>query len=304
MRWSFAIALVCALAVFGGTIASHGETARPEPHKVLHSWYKLMLELVRHTPTYSPPVASRSFAYLGITAFEAAASGSADLKSLAGQLNGFAAGPKRESGKAYDDAIVLQAAMAAAAENFFDHTGPTGHRALAALTAKLNIAVDAGVPEDVIGRSKALGEAIAAHVFNWSKGDGGATVENLGFPVDYKLTAGPAHWAPTSLIALQQLPLLPKWGENRPFAMPKGISCDLPPPPAYSEDKASEFYKQALEVFETKKALTPEQQAIARFWSDDPMLSPTPPGHWVSIALQILERENADLDKSAEDLYH
>ncbi len=35
----------------------------------LHTWYRLILELVRHTPTYSPPVASRSFAYLGVTAY-------------------------------------------------------------------------------------------------------------------------------------------------------------------------------------------------------------------------------------------
>ena len=31
-----------------------------EPQKVIQSWYKLVLELVRHTPTYTPPVASRS----------------------------------------------------------------------------------------------------------------------------------------------------------------------------------------------------------------------------------------------------
>ncbi len=40
--------------------------------------------------------------------------------------------------------------------------------------------------------------------------------------------------------------------------------------------------------------LTPEQRAIARFWSDDPMLSPTPPGHWLSIAMQIADRDRID----------
>ena len=55
--------------------ASAAEAARPAPQEVLASWYGLILELVRHTPTYSPPVASRSLAYLGVAAFEAAASG-------------------------------------------------------------------------------------------------------------------------------------------------------------------------------------------------------------------------------------
>jgi hypothetical protein len=74
----------------------------------------------------------------------------------------------------------------------------------------------------------------------------------------------------------------------------------LPPPPAYSEDPASPFYAEALEVYETTKALTPEQAAIARFWSDDPMLSPTPPGHWISIGWSILDDRNSGLAESAD----
>ena len=65
-----------------------GRSPGRSAEQVLRTWYKLVLELVRHTPTYSPPVASRAFAYLGVTAFEAAASGSGELQSLAGQLNG------------------------------------------------------------------------------------------------------------------------------------------------------------------------------------------------------------------------
>ena len=67
---------------------------RPE---VLHNWYRMILELVRHTPTYTPPVASRAFAYTGLIAYEATASGSDSLGSLAGQLNGLPAMPPREA---------------------------------------------------------------------------------------------------------------------------------------------------------------------------------------------------------------
>jgi hypothetical protein len=124
----------------------------------------------------------------------------------------------------------------------------------------------------------------------------------MGFPLDYQLTEGPAHWVPTNLIRVQQLPLLPTWGNNRTFATPNGKECGLPPPPAYSEDKASDFYKEANEVYETVNSLTPDQRAIARFWSDDPMLSPTPPGHWISIAMQILDTEKADAARSVDIL--
>ncbi len=272
------------------------------PEEVLRTWYKVSLELTRHTATYSPPVASRSFAYLGVTAFEAAASGSGELQSLAGQLNGLDALPQREAGKEYDEAVIMQSAMAAAVGSLFSNTGPTGQRVMRNVEARLSAGAAASLPDDVVARSDAYGKAVAEHILAWSQGDGGASVENLGFPAVFNLTKGAPNWVPTSAIPLQQKPLLPAWGKNRTFAMPDGKACPLPAPPAYSEDKGSEFYKQALEVFETKKNLTPEQRATARFWSDDPMLSSTPPGHWVSITLQILERENADINRSAEIL--
>ncbi len=55
--------------------------------------------------------------------------------------------------------------------------------------------------------------------------DGGAVVENMGFPLAHTLSREPGHWVPTNLVQQQQLPLLPDWGSNRTFAMP-------PAPPA------------------------------------------------------------------------
>jgi hypothetical protein len=283
-----------------GAAAAQPNTTKAE--EVLSSWYGLVLELVRHTPTYTPPVASRSLAYLGVTAFESVATGSTELQSLAGQLNGLKPVPQREAGKIYDEAVVIQAALAFSAQNFFSNTGPTGQRAMAALESKLHAKVLEGVASDVVARSEAYGKAVAEHVLAWSRDDGGAVIENMGFPLQYELTKGPGHWVPTNLIAQQQNPLLPNWGKNRTFAMPSSVECALPPPLAYSEDKTSEFYKQALEVFESKKNLTPDQVAIARFWSDDAMLTPTPPGHWISIALQIFKHDNIDLEKRVDVL--
>jgi PAP2 superfamily len=269
---------------------------------ILRMWYKLVLELTRHTPTYSPPVASRAFAYIGVTAYEAIASGSQTLTTLTGQLNGLTLPPRREMGRAYSEAVILDAALNVAVRSFYENTGPTGQRAMERLGTRLAAQASDGVAADVVARSLAYGNAIAEHIVAWSQNDGGALVENLGFPIEYALAKGPAQWTPTSAISLQQTPLLPHWGTNRMFAIPPGADCPLPQPPAYSEDASSEFYKQALEVYETKKNITPEQKAIARFWSDDAMLSPTPPGHWLSIALQLFEKENTPLAKQADVL--
>lgn len=268
--------------------------------KVVRDWYRLILELVRHTPTYSPPVASRAFAYLGVTAYEALAAGDTTMTSLAGQLNGLTPVPPREGSVTYDEAVVMQAALSSAARELFGNTGPTGQRALKRLTEKLTAEVADGLAPDLVARSEAYGKSVTAHILAWSMSDGGAKIENMGFPLEFTLSKGPSHWVPTSLVNQQQLPLLPKWGENRPFAMQSGNGCPLPPPPAYSEEKGSDFYKEAMEVYETVKTLTPEQRAVARFWSDDPMLSPTPPGHWMVIGLKILEERKASAAEHAD----
>ncbi len=302
IRKLVAIWAMAAIACFAALNAAASQQAPGNAADVVQGWYELILKLVRHTPTYSPPVASRSFAYVGVTAFEATASGQGGLVSLAGQLNGLTPPPGREQGVAYDDAVVMNAALSHAVARFFSNTGPTGQRVMAAYGRKQRASLAAGVAADIVERSEEYGQDIAEHILAWSMNDGGAVVENMGFPARYDLKNGPSNWVPTNTQALQQTPLLPAWGTNRTFAMPAGTACPLPPPPEYSEDPSSAFYKEAMEVVGVSGTLTAEQRAVARFWSDDPMLSPTPPGHWVSIALQIFDRDGVALDRRVETL--
>ena len=292
-----ALALASAAWVSSPASAADGPYA---PQVAVRRWYRLVLELVRHTATYSPPVASRAFAYMGVAVFEATASGNPALRTLAGQLNGLKAVPARVPDVLFDEGVILNAVLARSVVNFFGNTGPTGQRAVTRFTERMAAQMHLGVADDVVARSVAYGEAVAAHILAWSQDDGGAVVENMGFPLTYELKEGPAHWVPTSLVQQQQTPLLPGWGGNRSFAMPDGASCPLPPPPDYSEDPSSQFYREALEVHDVSRSLTDEQRAIARFWSDDPMLSPTPPGHWMSIALDQLDRVEAGLTDTAD----
>ncbi len=270
--------------------------------EVILRWYGLINGLVRHTPTYSPPVAARAFAYLGVMSYEAVASGSDNLQTLAGQLNGLKPLPKREAGKEYNNDIVLNAALVSFTQVFFENTGPFGLKAMTALGEQMTTKVSAGVAPDVVERSVAHGKAIATAIIDWSKNDGGAVIKNMGFTENYKMKVGPQYWVPTNQQALQQVPLLPGWGNNRTFAIPKISACELKPPIPYSEKKSSAFYKEAYEVYDAGNHLTEDQRALAIFWSDDPLLTLTPAGHGVSIALQILKRDNVDLEKSVDVL--
>jgi hypothetical protein len=257
---------------------------------VLLTWHRLVLELVRHTATYMPPVAARAFAYIGIAAHEALASGNPALRSLAGQVTDLTALPARPA-RDHDEPCVLHATLQAVVAEMFFNTGPTGLRAMEAMGRKMGEIASAGIEGTVVERSVAHGKAIAEHILTWSRVDGGAVVENLGFPLDHTPGTRPQDWVPTSLVRLQQAPLLPHWGQTRPFAIRSAEADDPGPHPAYDEAPGSAFHAAAREVLDVGKSLTDEQKLIARFWSDDAMLTFTPAGHWIAIVLQIAERD-------------
>ena len=301
--WSFRTSLTWSLAllVILSIATKRVEAADADREQVLRKWYSLTLSLVRHTPTYTPPVASRGLAYVAITAFEVTASGSSQLNSLGGQLNDLTALPQRDGSVRYNEAAVLNAAMADIIRELFENTGPSGQQAIKRLDDELSGLLKSD--DGDFDASVAFGKRIAGHIIAWSRADGGAKIENMGFPLKYDLKTGPAHWVPTNPLARQQqLPLLPQWANNRTFAMPDNATCPLPPPYDYSEDKTSQFYTEAREVYDTSKSLTDEQKAIAFFWIDDAMASPTPAGHWVSILMQIADADHIPHEKLVDAL--
>jgi PAP2 superfamily len=282
----FTVAAPFALALRPALAAGRADVSR----QVLLTWHKLILELVRHTATYMPPVAARAFGYIGVTAHEALATGNPALRSLAGQLTDLTALPARGAG-AFDEPCVLHAALERAVTELFANTGPTGQRAMQKMSEIMGKTASEGIATDVVKRSVTHGRAVADHILAWAATDGGAVVENMGFPHEYTAGTRPQDWVPTSMIRMQQAPLLPDWGKNRPFAMADTASLDAAAHPDYDEAPDSAFFGFAKEVADMGKALTDEQKLIARFWSDDAMLTPTPAGHWISIVMQIADRD-------------
>ena len=146
-------------------------------------------------------------------------------------------------------------------------------------------------------RSLERGRHVAAEILEWSRSDGGHDGYLRNFPA-YTPPIGPGLWVPTPpgfLPALQ-----PFWGGNRCLAIAGGTDCPPGDHPPYSEDPRSSFYAEALETYEAVRTLTPEQEEIARFWSDDPGATATPPGHSISITTQVLGEKHASLAAAAE----
>jgi len=138
---------------------------------------------------------------------------------------------------------------------------------------------------------------VAAAVFEWAKTDGGHEAYLRNFP-PYDPPAGPGLWVSTP--PGFQPALQPFWGSNRCLAIPGGGDCAPGDHPPFSEQPDTAFHEEALEVYDVVSSLTPEQLAIAQFWSDDPGTTATPPGHSIAITTQVLRREGASLSTAAE----
>jgi hypothetical protein len=262
---------------------------------VATAWFTLALTLVRDTPGFSPPVASRAFAYSGVTLYEALVPGMPGFRTLAGQLRELA--PTPEPSGEHHWPTVANAALASIVRRLFP-TAPVERQAdVDALERLLAQEFRGSIPPGVFRRSVSRGRRVARHIFDWSRTDGGDAAYLDNFPA-YSPPVGPGLWVPTPpgfLPALQ-----PYWETNRRFALAPGANCNPGPPPSYSEEPFSAFDTEARECYETTTNLTSEQEAIALFWSDDPVTTFTPPGHWVSILTQVIERDDFALDVAAE----
>lgn len=258
-----------------------------------------VLELIRTTPGFSPPVASRAIGYVGATFYETVHPGMPGYRSLAGLLPGLAAGatPSVTPGAEYHWPAAANVALAQILRNLFANTSGGNLAAIDALEADLAAQYQAETDPATYARSTERGAAVAEAIWNWSLNDGGAFGTSTNTSPGYVPPVGPGLWVPTPpgfAPALQAT-----WGQNRCFVIPDGSSCDPGPPPTFSTDPASAFYAEAEEVRVAVNGLTADQLAIATFWADGGG-TVTPPGHWVSILGQIAAVQNLTLDRAAE----
>lgn len=116
-----------------------------------------------------------------------------------------------------------------------------------------------------------------------------------------EFTNRPKADGPTTLPSFNPVkPTEPYWGHLRPFTLANGDECAPPPPPAYSEQPGSAFYRMGQQFYDTVKTLTPVQKNIALFWADNPVATGTPGFHWISVVNQMVDRRHLTADDAVE----
>lgn len=274
------------------------QTAEQQPLTVATKWFEQFYALTKACPGFTPPVAARAFGYAGVALYESVVPGIPTHQSLGTKLNGLPKMPIPNLVQNYYWPACANAAMAHLARNLYANMPNDQLEGVNQLEKQMVETFSSFADLETLNRSKVFGQAVGEAIFAWSIGDGGHEGYNKNFPTNYTAPTGPGKWVPTA--PSFQRALQPYWGFNREFVSGIINRSKTLAPLTYSTSPTSTFFSQALEVYTVTKTLNPEQEIIAHYWSDDPGIGGTPPGHSINIATQILTKENASLALAAE----
>ncbi|NNK74964.1 MAG: vanadium-dependent haloperoxidase [Maribacter sp.] len=254
---------------------------------------------------FSPPVASRVYAYPNIAAYEIVALADDNYVSLANQARDLTPIPNPEdSEKVNYELAALIAHIDVSRRLIFSEEKITAYRdSLYSVWEAKN--------KSEFGNSKAYGLAVAEHIANWMKNDNYYQTRTM--PKFSVQTDDPSRWQPTPPAYMDGIE--PHWNKIRPFVIDSASQFKPTPPPPFSMEKGTDFYNEVKEVYDismdiTKKGDDSEEIAIAQFWDCNPYVSVTrghlmfatkkisPGAHWIGITKIASKMTNSDFSKT------
>lgn len=269
-------------------------TASSYSSTVLDKWMSMQIRLMSSTPAVFNGPFVRVFSYSGLAAYQSIAPGiskKSEYKFSTKNLNRMPAMPDVENGKKYYWPCCLNAALAFMNRSMFSSTSATNRSAIDSLENSMTLMFANDADEATLRRSSLYGLQVAQKIFSWAETDGYLHASDAFTP-----PAGPGKWKPTPPNFAK--PVTPYWGNLRTILVGSIDNAQPPAPIPYSEDTTSAFYKEVKSVYDISQNLSQDQKNIALFWKE---INPgvTAPGHWLNILRQILQQENASLDKAA-----
>lgn len=245
---------------------------------------------------FTPPVSSRIYVYASLASYEAIRYSNPAAKSITEKLHGFAPMPQPEAGKQYDYTLAATKAFFTSVRKMvFSVDSLTKYENTVYETYKQQL------DKETFERSVAFGEAVGKQVLARAITDG--YIKSRGKP-KFLGSSDPGKWRPTPPDYLDGVEWC--WNTMKPLVLDSASQCKPVPPPVYSTDTASMFFREAKEVYTIGKNLTEEQRTIARYWDDNPFVIEhsghmmfgnkkiTPGGHWMGIAAIAAKQSKVD----------
>jgi len=284
-------------------IGTHGCTIeRKSDAEYLHASVQKLTEVIVDN-IYSPPAASRVYAYPSIAAYEALRPAHPEFLSMAGQLNGLDFTP--EPGEKAEDIYFPLSALRA----FLQVSKTMVHTEIGIDTFAQEVYREfegSDMKRKVYDASLAYGDEVAAHILAWAEGDNYKQLRGR----KHTLSGREGEWKPTGPAYMEAIE--PYWNQIRPFVIDSATQFVPERPTAYDLSDTSAFYREMIEVYETKQNLREEEAAIAAFWDCNPYVMNvtghvmyatkkiTPGGHWIEITRLVTQEANLDLMETLE----
>lgn len=253
---------------------------------------------------FSPPVASRIYAYPNIAAYEIMAQRDSQYNSLAGQLPGLMPIPALSDAQVNAGVAALVAHMEVSKSLIFSEDMMQSYAdSIYARWEEIN-------PQQ-FEASKNYGLKVADHIKAWLDGDNYKQTRTMPkFTVDID---DPARWQPTPPAYMEGIE--PHWNKIRPMVLDSAAQFKPISHPAFSLEPDSDFYKELKEVYDISEKITAagdksEEVEIAQFWDCNPYVSVTrghlmfatkkitPGAHWMGITKIACKQAEADLNKT------
>ena len=268
---------------------------------VLHELNAVLINTVM-VDFFTPPVASRIYAYPNIAFYECIRLDDPALNSLSGKLNGLGKLPTPPVNTKIDNFIAAAVSFSYAAQSLvgseYKLESWRQHFMDSVLYNKSNA--------ELVKNSLLYGKLVADSVVAWAKRDN--YNQSRAMP-RFTLSKEAGTWQPTPADYAQAIE--PFWNTIRPFTLNAAAQFSPKEKLPFSLKKNSSFYKTMMEVYEMGKKLDTTQKAIAKYWDDNPNVSVnmghlnyfihkiSPGGHWLMITQQACQAKNETVSRSS-----
>ena len=274
------------------------DTTDPE---FIHNSMKKVTDVIVHD-IFSPPVASRIYAYTSLAGYEAMQPSNSNYQTLANQLTDFTEVPQPQSEDVCYELASIHAMLSVGKVLIFSEDK------IEAFQNETYSKFEYSLSSSTYKNSMEYGEAVAKHILAYAEKDNYKQTRTFPkFTVDLE---NDTRWQPTPPDYMDGIE--PSWNLIRPFVIDSAQQFRPAPPTEYSLDENSLFYKELMEVYNTGQNLTEEQTEIAQFWDCNPYVSThkahlmfatkkiTPGGHWINIVSIAARKANSDFMQSLE----
>lgn len=256
----------------------------------LHAW-NTTLEAAIVNDFFTPPVASRIYAYPNIAAYEVLRANASDYPAIEVHEYEMIPVPSQE----------LDTALAAFYAFYY-----TARELVYYVDTLDSFATRFFAEQQEGGAEETYGKQVADHIMQWANADGYPQIRS--YP-EYQLLETPGSWVPTPPDYTAAME--PHWPLLRSFTLDSASQFRPVPPTVFDLDTSSQFYRETMQVYHALGRNTEETEAQAKFWDCNPLVRKhqghvtfaekklTPGGHWVNIGRIAMRRERTDLLESA-----